>query len=137
MHTVRITDSIATTDISIGLAVKHRMFQGFSVNPTLTETEIEALTGINALGTVGSLFAGARSYSVPATSVPLFVYWAYPADGSAGTIKSATIGLLTFPLTILPGVVTLNNAHGLGVDYKVVRSSVGFGSGVLIINIVD
>lgn len=132
-HTASVDDASDKPIItaSAALSARWRYYQGFSTKTSLTEAEIKALAN-NAVSTgIKTLYGGDRTYTLPASAVNRFIYWAYP-EGTAG-IQSLTSGGFVVPFTVV-GTVPVTNAFGITENYIVVRTANALGSGDIQIN---
>jgi len=132
-HVATIVDDTINPDIttSASLSARWRYYQGFSTKTALNETDIKALVNTSVSTGIKTLYGGNNTYTVPASVVNQFIYWAYP-EGTNG-IQSLTSGGFVVPF-VVTGTVPVTNAFGITQNYIVVRTANALGSGDIQIN---
>lgn len=132
-HTVTVDDDTdkPVVTASTALSARWRYYQGFSTKTTLNEAEIKALANSNVSTGIKTLYGGNRTYTLPASTVNRFIYWAYP-EGTPG-IQSLTSGGFVVPFTVA-GTIPVINTFNVQQNYIVVRTSNALGSGNIQIN---
>lgn len=138
-HTVAASDG--TTNVSkalaiafynkVGLLITHK--DGVSAGQELTEADILAST-LTLAASIKSVYGGVRTYVIPASAVPLYIYWIYEAGTEP--ITAMELSNLPFPIYQIPGSISVTNPHNgtIEIPYTLVRSANKFGTGSLSIN---
>ncbi|QPM89161.1 hypothetical protein [Pseudooceanicola algae] len=113
--TVEITDALArTSEASITLDFRNRLFWGASANATLTSAQIIALAGAGLSNVL------ARAMSIAASGGAPYVYYAWPlVYGDPSSVKVGGFALDGAGYTL--ATVSVSTAAGHVEDYRVLR----------------